>query len=66
MRALSRVIFEAPDDIACLMVLCAGCLAEAAAKASERNVRFIVRDFGTGSGTCEFCRHEMLVDVGGF
>lgn len=64
MAPLSRVIFEAADGTDRLTVLCAGCLADVQARMNDSNMRYKVRDFGHGSGMCEFCQHEILEEAG--
>lgn len=59
MAPLSRVVFETADGVDRLLVLCAGCLLEIQAKTARANLRCRVRDFGAGSGMCEFCEHEI-------
>lgn len=63
---LSRVIFEAPDGVWQLTVLCQGCLAGITDRVSETdsNVRYHAEPYGLGPGACEFCSHEIRADLG--
>lgn len=64
MSSLSRVVFDAPDGVLRLLVLCAGCLQDVRLKTVDSNMRCVVRDFGSGSGICEFCEHEIKDGAG--
>lgn len=60
--SLSRLLVDGPDGIARLAVLCGGCIQDLRPKLA--NARYVIRDFGAGPGYCEFCAHEVLMEVG--
>lgn len=64
MPDLLRVIFQPSDGVARLVILCPGCLQDVRLKTSNSNMECVVRDFGTGSGICEFCQHEIAEAAG--
>lgn len=64
MRRLSRVVFATPDGLLRLTVLCAGCLTELRSKTADSGVQFTTKDYGPGSGLCEFCQAEIHAEVG--
>lgn len=66
---LSRVIFEAPDGVWQLTVLCPGCLSGITDRVDHpsdpvMNVRYRTQPYGPGPGACEFCSHEIRADLG--
>lgn len=64
MPELLRVVFQPHEGVARLIILCPGCLQDVRQKTTNSNMSCVVRDFGTGSGECEFCQHEIASAVG--